>query len=916
MIAYSNSFDIIFSALGTVLYECHKLLSGMHFLLYLQSFSVLFKFFLLIFFLRHIVSNKNTSPAWVYFFIVLLGSCFEDIAWIASLLRRIYSPEVYIPTVLVIIRFSWVSTVVMYQSLALFIESFTQRHIKPSRHQLIFCCLSLFLILYEFFIMFYRTDPYNPTHFDFSIQRYISSYVLFFLMPFTLVYVFVKIRKVLLPKILKNQLLVFMQYYILPLIVVNIVQMFPFSFDAASGNLSIVALSSIVLTLALFYCFKKIIGLRFLNYHDHVHSANGTNFTDDFKAILDSLATTTSVTEVDMLTQRFFRQHFNISSRTVSLHVRSASTVVHKEYSQSVLSEKEKLVEHFLDTKDCSDPLVHKKIVDYLAKYKILILDEIEYNDFYEINPLRSAFLGFLQKSEIEIFLPIYEQDSIIAYITVEKLPESKKLYSDFERDEMLVFARFLGNVLYLLQNRNLKELLRQRKDALEELYVKHREICQYKESMRSFLRNNKHGVGVVFFKNHKFILGNEAAEKLLGVDPNIQEGHPFSRALRYVVKQVQLYNTTQMQRVKDAEGKQLIMSGIAHTESHFIAVVIHHPEISDIIKEQIDTIKDPSDWDYLLYLETTESGKLVNQLFPHGGEMMLDFKIQLLKLALSKKAVLLNVPEEDLVSIVELLHHISLREILYSLDLQSQVKKSDIAVQLFGINPLLVEAQSEPLLDKLNTKGTLFIKNVHLLDRESQDNLAQCIRYGFYTVYRSDKRVQSDVRIICSSNENLENLVTKGVFSPLLFAELSVAVMPQPVNLSIDEMENLVEGFTQQALEDHTLETIVTLTDKEKTKLSAQRPASFFDLKNQVQKIVLRKTQENNIYTELSVQKSSKGVHPQLLYAAKLGKNALKNRETLTYLWNHFQNYHKIALFLGVNRSSVYRRCKEFKLQ
>ena len=52
------------------------------------------------------------------------------------------------------------------------------------------------------------------------------------------------------------------------------------------------------------------------------------------------------------------------------------------------------------------------------------------------------------------------------------------------------------------------------------------------------------------------------------------------------------------------------------------------------------------------------------------------------------------------------------------------------------------------------------------------------------------------------------------------------------------------------------------------------------------------------------------------LAHAARLGKNALKEPYIMAYLWRKFnKNQNKIAQFLGVERSSVHRRIKEFKI-
>ena len=47
------------------------------------------------------------------------------------------------------------------------------------------------------------------------------------------------------------------------------------------------------------------------------------------------------------------------------------------------------------------------------------------------------------------------------------------------------------------------------------------------------------------------------------------------------------------------------------------------------------------------------------------------------------------------------------------------------------------------------------------------------------------------------------------------------------------------------------------------------------------------------------------------------IGKKALKDPQIMSLLWEKFEkNQNRIATFLGVNRSSVNRRCKDYNLQ
>ena len=203
-------------------------------------------------------------------------------------------------------------------------------------------------------------------------------------------------------------------------------------------------------------------------------------------------------------------------------------------------------------------------------------------------------------------------------------------------------------------------------------------------------MRNNKHkDIGIIFYKNRRFTFGNQAAKELINLNPNVQEGHPTSKALKQLAQQVEAYKTAQTIYTKDADGTKLVLSGVPSLEQNNVIISVYYPEVTDVIKKQIDMLRDPSEWDYLLYLETTKPGKLINQLIPTSGETLLNFKIELLKTALSKKATLLNMPDEDLQQMVELLHHVSLRETLHTIELNGPTQNFDIAMQLFGINSL-----------------------------------------------------------------------------------------------------------------------------------------------------------------------------------------------------------------------------------
>ena len=806
----------------------------------------------------------------------------------------------------------------MYQSFHIFIETFKNKKLKLKVYHFI-----LGIISFCFFVILLYTGFFNasliPSRFELSIRELESIYIFFILMPITLISGLYSLRNTKLPLILRLQLKTCLQYFLLPYLVANIWELYPFKFslETLANCLPAVGFSAIFLSLTIYQCLKRMIGLRFFDLHEHVHDDQTFNFVDDFKNVLEDLGNASNSTEIKLLTQHFFHKAFTVPPDSTFLSIRSLHHTEHHAKNPATLPYQQTTIETFIEIHN-EQFEESSKTLELLRKQKILSYDELSYNHFHNPTDTQHALLSFLEKINADIFLPIYENNTIIAYITVQRFARNGKLYTNVQRDEMLVFASYLSKVINLLQTRNLQELFKQKKEMIEELYSKHQEINRYKESIRSFLRNNKdQNIGVFFYKSRRFTFGNKAATDILGIDPNTQIGEPLTKKLKIMATQITSYKSAQTQMATNGKGKQIVLLGMPHPEVNGAIFVAHHPEISDTIKHLLDTIKDPSNWDYLLYLETTESGRLINTLIPSNEEQFINFKIDLMKSALSKKALLLSLPEDDLLSTVEILHHISLRETMHILELDVPVATSEVPISLFGINNLFGSTTSQPLLDKLNKKGTLVIKNIHFLDLNSQHNLAECIKYGFYKVFKSNKIIQTDVRIICSSNQDLKQKVQEGTFSQALYNELKHTSLTMPSLLTLEsiEIDSLVEGFADQALAEDNTAKLVNLTDQEKTKIFKQKPASLHELKRKVESLIVTKSKNDNTYEKTKFNPAYNVSDPQLAQAAQLGKHALKDAKVMSLLWNKFKNQNKIAEFLGVNRSSVHRRCKDYGL-
>ena len=611
----------IFFSLTQCIYGIELIFGSSLYLIAINSISLIIKLYIL----RALLAPKSVLASLVtsriYLILILIGALSEDFAWIILLAKQTFiaNPSFGLnATVQLFTRAAWIFYIIEYVSLALFLETLVDPHLKMTiRHKIFIVISSLFgiIFVYSSLISFFTL---KPQAIQLAAQSIFPFYAIFLLMPISLYCALKKLKSPRKPRILKKQFLILVQFLIIPRLVSDFIQYYPF--NALPGYFtscySIIGISTMILTIALYYCARKVMGLRFLNFQNHVQGHRQFNFIDGFKDTLEELAKTTSIKELGHITQTFFKESFHIASNRVSLHLRTMHPL-EGPTSKIELSEIEKNAETFLSN-------TNSELKKCINKVKILIFDEIDFNNFYDPNYPDQTIIGFMDSVNADIFLPIYKNNAIIGYILVERQARFAEFYSNIERDEMLIFATYLSNIINLLQNRNLESLIYLEKELKEELYKKHQEINQYKESIHSFLKNTKSkDIGIIFYKQRHFTVANQAAKEIIKININSNPGAPITKALKSMAQQVEEYKTPHscITKIND---ERVVISGVPNLERNQVILMIYYPDFSDLIPTYIDQLKDPSDWDYLLYLETTKQGQLINQLIPGYGKILL----------------------------------------------------------------------------------------------------------------------------------------------------------------------------------------------------------------------------------------------------------------------------------------------------
>ncbi|MDP3788044.1 MAG: sigma 54-interacting transcriptional regulator [Candidatus Chromulinivorax sp.] len=863
-------------------------------------------------YIKHNNVAQKHHHAFSIILVIVISMLVENLGWIIKLCYKLeYIPTEYKKTISCFAIIAWISNIILYQALGLFIENIVEKKFSFKWHQkIISLSNALFITIFTHSSLnfIYGNSSWISIHTAYKIA---VIYRYFIILP-SIIIALQKLYAHDIPAILKKQLTIFLNYIIFPILFSEIVECIPFySLQGATADTAgLISTIRVILTvIAIIFCSRNLMRFRIFNFSKKVYNQSNSLLNGTLKDTIEALSLAKTPQELTFISQTFFKENFKISIENVCLNFR---------YKQENCNSKD---DNFCNlTSNTIESFINKEdqAIELLREYRILVADEIMFDAYYATDTNQQTLVQFLQNINNEIFLPMYDKNTIIAYLTIKRSAHHK-FYSHAEQNQIIIFGTYLASAINIMHNNNTATLLHENKKVKEELYLKHQEINQYKESIKHLLKQKSNTqVGILFYKDNRFTIGNEVAQNLLPINLNQQSKHPATITMTKLAEQVESFRTMQSRFLYDNNNKQLMVTAVPHLDYRGgVILTIHYPDTSDIIKTHIDKLQDPSQLDYLLYLETTKSGKLINQIIPSNSEILLNFKLQLLEIALNKKATLLQSHSDDLLSIVEIIHHVSLRHTLHVLDLKPTSSTHDLAIKLFGLNPLLTHDQEDGLLKKLDQKGTLFIKNIELLDLDTQNKLAEFIRYGVFTIFKSEQRISSDVRIICSVSQNPQTLIEQNKLSVALYKEVAETTLSMPSLLTMDEKElqELIDGFAHQAVESSNFSTLLQISKKDKEQLIDRRPASLQEFKSKIQHLLTQKSKDYQIFHETHFDPEFNITNPKLLKAANLGKHALKDSEMMSMLWGQFQCQNRIAQFLGVNRSSVQRRCKEYNL-
>jgi DNA-binding NtrC family response regulator len=271
---------------------------------------------------------------------------------------------------------------------------------------------------------------------------------------------------------------------------------------------------------------------------------------------------------------------------------------------------------------------------------------------------------------------------------------------------------------------------------------------------------------------------------------------------------------------------------------------------------------------------------------------------------------------------IAEAIHHNSRRK-----------NKPFIKVNLGGISTSLFESEmfghvrgafTDARFDRMGrfemaNKGTIFLDEIGDLDASSQVKLLRVLQDRTYEVLGSSRTKTVDVRIVCATNKNLNDMVTRSSFREDLLYRINLITIYLPaLRERPKDIPLLVNFFINNLKEIYNRSALSVSKSAMKWLQQLPLPGNIRQLKNLVERsILVSKSDELDIddfRSQLELSPAQKG-NTQMP-----GVGSITLEEMEVAMIKRAMDYHKnkisrAATALGITRSALYRRLEKYQI-
>lgn len=217
----------------------------------------------------------------------------------------------------------------------------------------------------------------------------------------------------------------------------------------------------------------------------------------------------------------------------------------------------------------------------------------------------------------------------------------------------------------------------------------------------------------------------------------------------------------------------------------------------------------------------------------------------------------------------------------------------------------------------EMANKGTIFLDEIGELDLNSQVKLLRVLQDRTYEVLGDSRSRKLDIRVVCATNRNLEQMVEEGKFREDLFYRINLIKVRIPsLRERPDDIPLLVQFFVENMKKTYHRPELALSPKALQWLKELPFPGNIRELKNLVERTVLVAEDEVLRAEDFQAQAQQGPVKAGDKALPAVGTMTLDEmeasmiRKSMAYYHN---NISKVARALGLSRAALYRRLEKF---
>ena len=219
----------------------------------------------------------------------------------------------------------------------------------------------------------------------------------------------------------------------------------------------------------------------------------------------------------------------------------------------------------------------------------------------------------------------------------------------------------------------------------------------------------------------------------------------------------------------------------------------------------------------------------------------------------------------------------------------------------------------------EMSNKGTIFLDEIGDLDPSSQVKLLRVLQDRTYEVLGSSRTKTVDTRIVCATNRNLEEMVSKQGFREDLLYRINLITLQLPaLKERPGDIPLLVNFFVNNLREIYNRPGLSISPAAMKWLQQLRLPGNIRQLKNLVERSVLVSKKDYLDVVDFQSQLEMSPLKSREIQLPAVGSITLEELEI--QMIRKAMEFHKsritrVAKTLGITRSALYRRLEKYHI-